>query len=603
VKNLKNFFMNLPLKYKITILNFIIVFISTVFLAGNFYAQYKENVVREIGNYQMRNADIIGNNIGLIENNIESLSTNLLLNQGFQELLNLTPSQVENRSLNSSSLDDMISLALNTLVSNDYISYISVYTSNNFSFYYSKYNRANAFANIKTSPDYKKMLALRGEPLWTTLSEDSGYFTAVDKSGPKLTMLKSIIDLQNYTVQGFMIVCIDWSTIWSYVPDTGDNAYILTDGSGKVISVDTNCEPIKNVSAKGSFSFDGSLKKPDNSIIKINGDDYLYAKSEVANSNYYIISLMPMNHVAQTANSEAPALLFFVLVCLIFSLFASFFTATIVTKPIKKLIKAIHHVKKGDLTNKVDFRYQDEIGVLGDEYNNMVDELNRLFNKVLQLEIRNRESEIKAMQAQINPHFLYNTLDSIYLKALNSSNETAEMIYALSRILRLTLSRSGELTAIEDEKKFIESYLSLQQWRFKDRFDYEIEIDPKMLMKKILKLILQPFVENAIVHGINIDSHLHIRIEGRYLKGMLEFTVQDNGCGIDKELLDKILNGSVEDSGGGSHGFAIRNVKERLKLYYGSAEPLSILSTPGEGTTVIIRIPEGGIENVSTSDS
>lgn len=588
-------FLDLPLKVKIASLNFFVILLVTAFLAGSFYHLYRENAVDEIGSYQVKNAEFIRNNIELIEDTIESLSTNLLLNEDFQSLLRLPPFELRNPNENYENMNTSLNLALNTLVSNDYISYLSIYTSNGFSFYHSKFNRRNALLNIKSSPDYEKMAGLQGSPYWTTYAEDSGYFVA-DKSGPKLTMLRAIIDLNSYTVQGFMVVCVDWNTIWSYVPNTGNNVYLLTDGAGRVLSVDTAYAPVQDAAARKDLDLSDCFSLPDKTVVRLDGEEYLFANSNLSTSNFYVLSLMPMRFVMQDVNRGMVLFLFFALLCLIFSLFASVFTASLVTKPVKKLIGAIRSAKSGNFKSKVNFIYRDEIGELGAEYNQMIDELNLLFNRVLNLEIRNRDSEIRAMQAQINPHFLYNTLDSIYLKALNANREVADMIYSLSRILRLTLNRGGDMTTVRDEKSFMENYLLLQKIRFKDRFDYEFRMDPDLLDKSIPKLVLQPFVENAIVHGLDsIGRPLHIVIEGSRREGALDFAIRDDGCGIEPELLDRILNGSEEAGEGQAHGFAVRNVKERLRLYYGASEDFRfrMTSAPGKGTSVEISIPEG----------
>ena len=601
---MKKRFLDLPLRIKIASLNFFIILLVTIFLAGSFYHLYKENAVDEIGNYQVKNAEFIRNNIELIEDTIESLSTNLMLNENFQGLLRLPAFQVKNPNANYVNMNTSLNLALNTLVSNDYISYISIYTRNGFSFYHSKFNKRNALLNIKGSPDYEKMDDLEGGPYWTTYAEDSGFFVA-DKSGPKLTMLRAIIDLNSYTVQGFMVICVDWNTIWSYVPNAGNNAYLLADGTGRPLSVDTAYAPVLDAARREDLTLSGFFPLPDKSVVRLDGEEYLFANSGISTSNFYVLSLMPMRFVMQDVNRGMVLFLFLALFCLLFSLFASVFTASLVTKPVKKLIGAIRSAKSGNFKSKVNFIYQDEIGELGAEYNQMVDELNLLFTRVLNLEIRNRDSEIRAMQAQINPHFLYNTLDSIYLKALNANQEVADMIYSLSRILRLTLNRGGDLTTVRDEKSFMENYLLLQKIRFKDRFDYEFRVDPSLLGRNIPKLVLQPFVENAIVHGLDsIGRRLHIVIEGSCREGALDFAIRDNGCGIEPELLDRILNGSEKPDEGQTRGFAIRNVKERLRLYYGASKDFrfGISSIPGEGTAVEIRIPEGRPEHVSASD-
>lgn len=597
---MKKHFMDLPLRKKITVLNFFIIFLVTAFLTVNFYNIYKENVVTEIGNFQVKDASFVSNNINLIEKNVEALSTNLFLNQSFQDMLRLPSDQVKSGSGVNRNMDASINLAINTLVSNDYISYIAIYTQNGFNFYYSKYNRPNALSKIYGSADYKTMMSMVGKPYWTTYSDDSGYF-AGDRSGPKLTMLRGLLDLNRYSLQGFLVICIDWNTVWSYVPHD-ENAYILTDGAGSILSMNTEYEPLRNMALEQK-SLSGFLHLPDQSIVDLDGEKYLYAKSAALAENCNVLSLIPMNTVMREATDKAPVLLLSLLVCLAFSFLATLFTASLVSKPLKKLVHAIQAVKKGNFVNKLYFSYHDEIGVLGDEYNKMTAELNHLFNKVLQLEIRNRESEIKTLQAQINPHFLYNTLDSIYIKALKFDRETADMIYTLSRLMRLTLNRGSALNDVEEEKELVMSYLSLQKVRFKDRLEYRVEIEPEVLRKKIPKLILQPFVENAIVHGLDsMQKPLFVRISGGLSGGLMHFTVQDNGCGIDPELLGRILRGEVEGENG--HGFAIRNVKERLRLYYGKSDDvLQIVSRVGEGTTVQIHLPENlperSLENVS----
>lgn len=598
---MKKRFMNLSLRNKITILNFFIIFLVTILLTANFYHIYKENVIHEIGSFQVKNASFVRNNIDLLETNVEALSTNLFLNQSFQNMLRLSPKQVADGAGLNENMEESINLAINTLVSNDYISYIAIYTKNGFSFYYSKYNKPNALSRIRDSADYQKMLSRIGEPYWTTYSEDSGYF-AGDQSGPKLTMLRSLLDLNRYTVQGFLVICIDWNTVWSYVPHD-ENAYILTDGAGRILSMNTDYEPLKRLDLKKDVSFADYLFLPDKTVVPVDGEEYLYTGSKVLTDNSNVVSLMPMKTVMSAATDKAPSLLLSLLVCLAFSLIATLFTSSLVSKPLKKLVLAIRAVKKGNFVNKLHFVYHDEIGVLGEEYNKMTTELNRLFNRVLQLEIRNRESEIKTLQAQINPHFLYNTLDSIYIRALKFDRDTADMIYTLSRLMRLTLNRGSEWSRVEDEKELVGSYLALQKVRFKDRLQYQIEIDPEMLRRKIPKLILQPFVENAIVHGLDsIQRPLAVRVTGKLCGGAIRFTVRDNGCGIDPGRLGRILRG--DEPGKEGHGFAICNVKERLELYYGKSDVLlHITSCVGQGTVVSINLPERGGENVSAFNS
>jgi two-component system sensor histidine kinase YesM len=592
---LKKIFMNLSLKFKITIINFIIVVIAVSFLGIFFYNLYVKNVIGEVGNYQAQNTDFIKNDIGLIEDNITSLSTNLIINQDFQYMLGLSPSQIANISKSSSDLNTSINLELNALVSNDYISYISVYTSNGYNYYYSKNGSCtgNPYSSISSLTNVKKAIQLTGEPYWTSLS-NNGEGILINNTDSKLTMFKGIININNLKVQGLLIVCIDWDTVWSYVPKSENYIYVIADGNGNIVSSASDYSQIKDFGINLNNSIPGYSTIPNKSVVKINGNSYLFTRSSIPKENFYIISLLPIGMALQDVRSIIPVMILVVFVCLAFSLIISIFTSSLVTKPVKKLIEAIHHAKKGDLMKKVNFYYNDEIGVLGNEYNNMLDELNLLFNRVLQMEIRNKESEIKAMQEQINPHFLYNTLDSIYLKALKSNDfDTADMIYSLSHIFRLTLNCGNEFFSVKDEKELMENYLSLQKIRFKDKLDYSIMFDERMLDVNIPKLTLQPFVENSITHGIE-NSILPIKIEinGFYEQDMLTFTIKDNGSGIDPEILNEILSEKKKVNEGNSHGFAINNVKERLRLYYGENQKFEISSQTGVGTVVSIKISE-----------
>lgn len=590
---MKKYFMDLPLKFKITIINVMIVVIAITFLGIYFYNLYYKNVIVEFGNYQAQSTDFIKNDIGLIENNVTNLSTNLLINQNFQRMLDCTPEEISNLSQSNENLSTSINLQLNALVSNNYISYISVYTNNGYNFYYSKNGSCtgNPYTSISKLACVQDAMNLKGKEYWTTLSND-GKGILVNNSESKLTMLKGILNTNNCQVEGLLIFCIDWDTVWSYVPRSANNMYFVTDQNGSVVSAIGHTSEISKAGDNFNNSLHGFNSTPNKSVVKIKGQSYLFTRSTTDYGNYYVISLLPLDIALQNVRNVMPMFIAILLICFIFSLIISIFTSALITKPIEKLIGAINQVKQGNFKTKVSFCYTDEIGMLGNEYNKMIDELNQLFNKVLQLEILNRESQIKAMQEKINPHFLYNTLDSIYIKAIKfKDNETANMIYSLSQIFRLTLNSGRELISVSDEINLMENYLLLQKIRFKDKLDYSIMIEPEMLPIQIPKLILQPFVENSIVHGMGKSAApIKIEIQGNRDGNTLNFVIKDNGVGIPPEILTEILSGTKEITNQDSKAFAINNVKERLHLYYGENQSFQITSEEGSGVEVRISI-------------
>jgi sensor histidine kinase YesM len=205
-------------------------------------------------------------------------------------------------------------------------------------------------------------------------------------------------------------------------------------------------------------------------------------------------------------------------------------------------------------------------------------------------------TELKLLQAQINPHFLYNTLDTIVWLAETKQNEqVSKMVTSLSDFFRTTLSKGEDYITVREEESHIRSYLEIQQFRYRDILEYKIQIDEEIYEFEILKMTLQPLVENALYHGIKNKRGLgHIVVTGVKRDGFLEFKVSDDGLGMKKERLDFIRHvvcdgKKTRDSA--SSGFGLYNVAKRLKLYYGKKCQINIDSTYGEGTTVLLVIP------------
>ena len=210
--------------------------------------------------------------------------------------------------------------------------------------------------------------------------------------------------------------------------------------------------------------------------------------------------------------------------------------------------------------------------------------------QVRQEEINLRKTELKALQAQINPHFLYNTLDSISWMCEQGKNaEAVRMVGALARLFRISISRGHEMIPIRDELQHAESYLEIQAQRYKDQFTYVFDVDENCLDYLCHKITLQPIIENAIYHGINglVDDG-EITVSVREDGEDILFTVEDNGTGMTAEQISEIMGREAGDR----TGIGIKNVDDRLKIYFGSAYGITIESVPDEGTSVYIRLPK-----------
>lgn len=272
--------------------------------------------------------------------------------------------------------------------------------------------------------------------------------------------------------------------------------------------------------------------------------------------------------------------------------------SNIVSKPLKELCRAMLAFKQGDFEQKVKVGTADEVGEAAACFNQMVEDIRELIDTNYVMALREKESELNALQAQINPHFLYNTLDSLYWRAVNDGNEEiGEDILALSNLFRMVLGQGSGIISIANEKALIEEYLHIQKMRFSENLDYEIQMEDEILEQQIPKLILQPFVENAVVHGFERGGEsCLIRVEGKRDGGWLVFTVKDNGVGMTKEQIDGIweVPDTKRYAGQRIGRYAIKNVRERLALKYHDGFELKIESARGVGTCVTIRIPWEG---------
>jgi len=268
----------------------------------------------------------------------------------------------------------------------------------------------------------------------------------------------------------------------------------------------------------------------------------------------------------------------------------------------------MRQVELGNFSVRADIQSTNEIGELGRDFNLMVAEISKLLLRITEQQELKRKSELKALQMQINPHFLYNTLDSIiWMAEGGKQQEVIAMSSALARLFRLSISKGKEIIDIGSEVEHVRNYLTIQKIRYKDKLDYRIEIPDEIKSYKTVKIILQPLVENAIYHGIkNKEGTGLIIIGGRktHTTG-IELFVQDDGVGMNEEtmrLLQERIKGNKAviplDSSLLHSGLGVHNVDERIKLYFGPDYGLVYESKEDVGTTVRIQLPaiEGELE-------
>ena len=313
-------------------------------------------------------------------------------------------------------------------------------------------------------------------------------------------------------------------------------------------------------------------------------DDNIYILTELIQDDiqYYIYyQTESMEKVTDTLNTQIRT---FIIIC-----------ACLIAVLTIGLVMAVMQITtgKGDLDARADVDSRDEIAVLADRFNDMAGNIQTLVVKVREDEQKMRKADLRLLQEQINPHFLYNTLDNIvWLIEGNEPDEAVEMVVTLSEFFRLVLSKGKEFITIRQEEQHISSYLQIQEKRYHDILDYHIYIDPEIYEYQIPKLTLQPLVENALYHGIKYKrSRGMIEITGTKEGENLYLTVADDGVGMDEDELKKLGKEISRPCKETESGFGLANVNERIRMYFGAEFGMKIWSEKGSGTRITIEIP------------
>ena len=346
---------------------------------------------------------------------------------------------------------------------------------------------------------------------------------------------------------------------------------------------------LENIRTGGLY--DENIKELDNNI---------YILTELIQENiqsYIYYQTKSMEQVSSDLNNQIQSFIviigLIVLILLILTVTMAFFITSGILQPINILYDAMQKISAGNLSARADVNSQDEIEILAKGFNDMAENMQQLISKIKEDEQKMRKADLRLLQEQINPHFLYNTLDTIvWLIEGNKNDEAVNMVVTLSDFFRLVLSKGREFISVKEEKQHISSYLEIQEVRYRDILEYDFQIDPMLYDYQILKLTLQPLVENALYHGIKYKrARGHIHVSGRKEGELLILTVSDDGVGMDEKELMQLRREIERPCSETEKGFGLANVNERIHMYFGMEYGMVIESVKGGGTTVTLTIP------------
>lgn len=332
----------------------------------------------------------------------------------------------------------------------------------------------------------------------------------------------------------------------------------------------------------------GSLIKP------IFGKEYQIFYNSFTETGWRIVGTIPLSELLKVVSDLQTATIIMAMFTLLVAFIVSWFFTNSIVRPVDKLRSLMRKVEEGELYIRFPGKSKDEIGQLGNSFNKMVQEIENLINMVYAEQKEKREAELKALQAQIKPHFLYNTLDTIQWMAQDrNAHDIVEIIVALTNLFRIGLSKGNEVIELRKELEHVESYLVIQMARYENKLTYEIDVPDEIKSYQVVKIILQPLVENAIYHGIKLKPGTgKILIRGRSEHACLRLEVLDDGIGISEDKLRQIREDldHVRQSERKS-GYGLFNVHERIQLSHGSSYGISIDSSLGQGTKIVVRLP------------
>ncbi|WMT42589.1 sensor histidine kinase [Paenibacillus sp. D2_2] len=459
------------------------------------------------------------------------------------------------------------------------------------------------YEQFKEHPLYNEVVSLRGVPLWIAPHE----YPELTGSDNVFTQIRLIKDLNNLRSVGILVVQIknwEFEKIFQNLrlgTSMKDTRFMLINNKGQVL-YDFQSELVGQ-SLEPSIMEQVDINKNYQSFkAKFDGDQSVISVYDLKEYSWKLVSITSWSYLSREVSTFAKWFTAIFFVCVLTALLFNLLFMNRITGTIGVIVRFMRKVEDGDLNARVDEKGDDELLLLQQGFNNQMVKINELFEQVKKEQFQKANAELRVLQAQIKPHFLFNTLESINVLAVqNEGRKVSEMVLRLANILRISIQDKEEIS-LSLEIEHLRSYLEIQKFRFDDLFDYEIDIPDEMLGCQLLKLTLQPLVENSIQHGFEgIEYQGMIKVIGRMEADRITLRVEDNGIGLTNEALSKIqymdwddpaYHESTSYPNHERRGLGLRSVYDRLRLKYGVRYGLFICSRPGYGTVIQCVIPK-----------
>lgn len=481
-------------------------------------------------------------------------------------------------------------------------SYVTVLLSNGSYFMNYSVSDYNPL-NILKAPWFERLKELNGvESYWIGPEPTAYNYDKFDH--PYQISVARTLRLDGTEIYGYVVVTMMEDQLHQIYGDlSADQRVLLLDGNGVIIS---STDP-KQVGTVFPYA-DGDGSRKSTSIRTIGGQKHLVSQRNVLFTGWRLVLVQPYQDAIVDISSIFNRVFLFQLIS--FVAFTLLFVALIraFTKPLVRLGKVTSAVQRGNLLVRSGVRGNDEIGRLGLLFDQMLDRVKDMINEISETQARKRKAELKMLQAQINPHFLFNVLNSIRMNVMRRGDpESAKMIGSLSILLRMTISRHEDEISLHEEIDLVSHYVALMNMRQKAEVKLVTDMDPEAFLIKVPRFVLQPIVENAIIHGL-MQKNGEIAVRAKAEAGFVKLSIEDNGQGMTEveriRLQGKLRNRETapdRETSGNFSGIGLENVAERMRLLFGEAFRADVFSSLGRGTVIEMHIPfREGFRDVSS---
>lgn len=452
-------------------------------------------------------------------------------------------------------------------------------------YFFDRYKNAPTNSSINIEKALQAAAAEKGTPAWYV--EETG-------SSVNIYLVKFILDISSLNETGILILKVNndylFDNVYSFFPDKHQNVSILGNDNIELFTLnpDDFTIPFDSITAGEVY--------PQIRTIPLKSDNILTITSKIPSPDWKLVLSLSSNTLLKEVRTVSGVIILLCIITLPIGLLLINVVYISVIRPLNLLIRTMHLLEKGDIGTTIKIKRMDEIGYLFRTFNKMSSEIENLINTVYKEQLAMKDAELKQLQAQITPHFLYNTLEAINWKAkISGVDEISEMVTALSSIIEANLNRSNQkLIKVEKELEYIDNYILLVKKRFGNKIGFIAEIDDAALELLIPKLIIQPLIENAIFHGLEMKKGKGtIKLTISANEEILTISVIDDGIGIDEPTLENLRKELLqEETANDTAGkIGILNVHRRIRLMYGANYGLKISSEIAKGTDIEMMLP------------